>query len=254
MSRCWRCDLLTIVNPLECQEPAAHAEHLRYSMKSFWFHLRGQLGELGHRGPIGYSGPEEYSAPITQAARGLARVVPLEELERYAGPGECPAILLFHALECTPDPEAILADCHRMLAPDGRLFIAASNAKSLHCLLRPSKWSGLQLRAQQFCYGSRTLSRLCRRAGFRVARRTRSGLEVLGMSLEDAFAVEPDNESGATGLLKKWLRIMTWLVHDFRSVGSVLYVEAVTNASPRTNRGVRAASPAAAVATRARGV
>jgi hypothetical protein len=125
MSRCLRCDLLSIVNPLEEQDPVAHAEHLRYSMKTFWFHLRGQLKELGRRGPVGYSGPEEYSDPIAQAARDLAFIVPLEDLERYTDPGKCPAILLFHTLECVPDPESLLAKCYRMLAVDGRLFVAA---------------------------------------------------------------------------------------------------------------------------------
>ncbi len=121
MSRCLRCDLLTIVNPLEEQYPDAHAEHLRYSMKNFWFHLRGQLRELGHRGPVGYSGPAEYSDAVAEAARDLALIVPLEDLERYTDPGQCPAILLFHTLECVPDPENLLAKCYRMLAEDGRL-------------------------------------------------------------------------------------------------------------------------------------
>lgn len=227
MSRCLRCDLLTIVNPLEEQDPVAHAEHLRYSMKTFWFHLRGQLKELGHRGPVGYSGPEEYSGPIAQAARDLALIVPLEDLERYTDPGKCPAILLFHTLECAPDPESLLAKCYRMLAADGRLFIAASDGKSLQCLLRPSKWNGLQLKAQLFCYSSITLSRLFRAAGFRVARRLRSGLEVLGMSLEDAFTASSNKESGLKGFLKRWFQVISWLANDFGSCGSVLYLEAV---------------------------
>jgi len=231
MSRCLRCDLLTIVNPLDEQYPAAHAEHLRYSMKTFWFHLRGQLKELGHRGPVGYSGPAEYSGPIAQAARDLALIVPLEDLERYTDPGKCPAILLFHTLECVPDPDNLLAKCYRMLAADGRLFVAASDAKSLQCLLRPSKWSGLQLKTQLFCYSSSTLSRLFRAAGFRVSRRLKSGLEVLGMSLEDAFESPSNKESGFKGFLKRWFQVISWLSNDFGSCGSVLYLEAVPNKS-----------------------
>lgn len=231
MSRCLRCDLLTIVNPLEEQYPLAHAEHLRYSMKTFWFHLRGQLKELGHRGPVGYSGPAEYSDAVAQAARNLALIVPLEDLERYTDPGQCPAILLFHTLECVPDPENLLAKCYRMLAEDGRLFVAASDAKSIQCLLRPSKWNGLQLKAQLFCYSSGTLSRLFRAAGFRVSRRLRSGLEVLGMSLEDAFAASSNEEFGFKGFLKRWFQVISWLANDFRSCGSVLYLEAVPNKS-----------------------
>jgi hypothetical protein len=237
MSRCRRCDLMTIVNPFEEQYPVAHAEHLRYSMKTFWFHLRTQLRELGHRGPVGYSGPAEYSGPIAQAARDLALVVPLEDLDRYTAPGKCPAILLFHALECVPDPENLLAKCRRMLAADGRLFVAASDAKSLHCLMGPSKWSGLRLRGQLFCYGPTTLSRLFRAAGFRIALRSRSGLEVLGMCLEDAFEAAPDSqESGFGGSLKKWLRVITCLANDFRSSGSVLYLEVVSNKSGASSR------------------
>ena len=252
MSRCWKCDLLTIANPLGCQYPAAHAEHLQYSMKSFWFHLRGQLSELGHRGPVGYCGPEEYSAPIAQAAQDMALVAPLEDLERYTRPGQCPAILVFHALECAPDPEALLAKCRRMLAADGRLLVAASNAKSLHCLLRPSKWTGLQQRSQQFGYGPRTLSRLFRRAGFRITRSMTSGIEVLGMSLEDVTAIKSGEKSRVTGFFEKWFRVITLWISDFRSSRSVLYVEAVPSADPRSEWHTQEATQAAAVAGRTR--
>jgi hypothetical protein len=237
MSRCRRCDLLAIVNPLGEQDPIAHAEHLRYSMKSFWFHLRTQLRELGARGPVGYSGPPEYSDSISEAARDLAMVVPLEDLDRYTAPGKCPAILLFHALECAPDPEKLLAKCHRMLAADGRLFIATSDGKSLHCLIRPAQWRGLRLKGQMFCYGSTALSRLLRTAGFRVALRRKSGLEVLGMSLEDAFGTPPDHpESGFAGLLKRYFRVISCLANDFRSSGSVLYLEVVSNKNRALSR------------------
>ncbi len=228
MTRCWRCDLLTI-DPRGKQSPAAHSEHLSYSMKTFWFHLRSRLGELGHQGPLGYSGPEEYSAPVAEAARDLAFVVPLEELERYTGPGRCPAILLFHALECVPDPGNLLAQCRRMLAADGRLYVAVSDANSLQCVLRPSKWTGLQLRAQFCCYSPRALTRLLRAAGFRVARRMRSGMEVVGMRLEDALAAPRQEKPGFRGLLERWFPVIARLAKDILSCGSVLYFEAVPN-------------------------
>jgi hypothetical protein len=182
---------------------------------------------LGNRGPLGYSGPEEYSGPVADAARDLAFVVPLEELERYTGPGGCPAIILFHALECEPDPGKLLAKCRRMLAADGRLYVAVSDANSLQCVLRPSGWSGLRLRAQLCCYSAGNLRRLFRAAGFRIARRLRSGLEVVGMSLEGGFAPPVERKPGLRGFVERWLRVVTRLAKDIWSCGSVLYVEAV---------------------------
>jgi cytoskeletal protein CcmA (bactofilin family) len=233
VSRCRRCDLLTIADPLKEWDSAAEAEHLRHSIKSFWFHFQCRLRELGHRGPVGYSGPEEYLGPIARAARDFAMVVPLEDLARHTTPGRCPAILLFHALESEPDPEAFLAKCHRLVAPNGRLFVAASNPRSLHCLLWPSSWNGFQLKAQLFCYNSKTLSRLLRVAGFQVARRVKSGLEAFGSSLDGDILVQSNRESRYWGFLKRCFQTIICGGNAFHSFGSVLYLEAVPSANPR---------------------
>jgi hypothetical protein len=225
ISRCSRCDVLTIADPMRQPAPLHQHDRLRYSMKTFWFHLRTQLRELGHRGLIGYSGPREYLAPLTEAARDSAVIVPIEEI----GSGKCSAILLFHSLESVLDPQAFLAKCHRMLGREGRLFGAVSDARSLSCMLRQSSWSGFQLKDQLFCFSAKTLSGLLWLTGFHVARQMNSGLEVLGSAVEDKLAAKSNKIPRIKGLL----RAITWNASAFHSLGSILYLEAVPSSDPQ---------------------
>lgn len=81
------------------------------------------------------------------------------------------AVLLPHTLECTPDPDALIAEVHRILSDDGQLIVLAFNPFSRHGLA--SLWG--RRRNMRWLSLGQTRNRL-QSQGFAVSEVRRYGL------------------------------------------------------------------------------
>lgn len=117
-------------------------EILRARMKARWANVKGER-VLG----FGYATP--YLGPFTRDAERVIAFMPagqgvmvwprsapsatamVEDQDWPLLDGSIDRILLIHALETTPEPEAVLRECWRVLAPGGRLMVAVPNRTGL---------------------------------------------------------------------------------------------------------------------------
>jgi len=109
-------------------------------------------------------------------AEGRRQGLPLHEggLEAYAGRAACfDLITLSHVIEHVHDPAAALADCHRLLRPGGRLWIATPNIDSAGHAQHGRFWRGLEAPRHLVLFHEPGLRRLLAQAGFGALRRHR---------------------------------------------------------------------------------
>jgi SAM-dependent methyltransferase len=99
-------------------------------------------------------------------ARGLEREDP--PMDDLSGPFA--AVVLWQSLEHLPAPAAALREAARLLAPDGRLFVAVPNAASLQARLFGSGWLGWDLPRHLVHLPRRTLLEGIAEAGFELTR------------------------------------------------------------------------------------
>jgi 2-polyprenyl-3-methyl-5-hydroxy-6-metoxy-1,4-benzoquinol methylase len=115
--------------------------------------------------------------PDPQAvAEGRRQGLPLREggLEAFAGQAACfDHITLSHVIEHVHDPLALLADCHRLLRPGGRLWIATPNIDSAGHAHHGRFWRGLEAPRHLVLFHEAGLRRLLAQAGFGALRRHR---------------------------------------------------------------------------------
>jgi 2-polyprenyl-3-methyl-5-hydroxy-6-metoxy-1,4-benzoquinol methylase len=78
------------------------------------------------------------------------------------------AVVHRHVLEHVPDPIAFLAECRRVLRPDGRLVLLTPNAKSLGHARFGADWRGLEPPRHLQVFTPDALRRAAERAGLRV--------------------------------------------------------------------------------------
>jgi 2-polyprenyl-3-methyl-5-hydroxy-6-metoxy-1,4-benzoquinol methylase len=78
------------------------------------------------------------------------------------------AVVHRHVLEHVPDPVALLAECRRVLRPDGRLVLLTPNAKSLGHARFGSDWRGLEPPRHLQVFTPEALRRAAEAAGLRV--------------------------------------------------------------------------------------
>jgi SAM-dependent methyltransferase len=79
-------------------------------------------------------------------------------------------LTMWHSLEHVHDPLAVLKSAHRLLAPGGRLLVAAPNIDSLPFRYFGPAWYGLDLPRHLTHFTPVTLQAMLKRAGFRVRR------------------------------------------------------------------------------------
>lgn len=90
------------------------------------------------------------------------------------------AVTLHHVIEHVPDPEALLAECRRVLKKDGRLVVMTPNLAGLGHRLFSKNWFALDPPRHLLLFTPQALSRLARRSGLSVS--------FLGTSARQAMA------------------------------------------------------------------
>ncbi len=84
------------------------------------------------------------------------------------GPASFDVITMWHSLEHVHDPLTVLREARRLLAPGGRLLVAAPNLDSLPFRWFGPAWYALDLPRHLTHFTPRTLDLMLRRAGFRT--------------------------------------------------------------------------------------
>jgi 2-polyprenyl-3-methyl-5-hydroxy-6-metoxy-1,4-benzoquinol methylase len=107
--------------------------------------------------------PSPY-AVSTAVAEGRA-VEQGDLLERAFPDAEFDSISLYHSLEHTPDPLAMLRECARILSPRGELMVAVPNIEAVNARLFGRQWSHLSLPHHLQHFTKATLSLTAHRAG-----------------------------------------------------------------------------------------
>jgi SAM-dependent methyltransferase len=113
----------------------------------------------------------DMSAPAVQRIRSflglhaLVGTLPHPLLE----PGSFDVITLWHSLEHVHDPLTVLRAAHQLLAPGGRLLVAAPNIDSLPFRWFGPAWYALDVPRHLTHFTPRTLELMLQRAGFRTA-------------------------------------------------------------------------------------
>jgi len=106
-----------------------------------------------------------------EVARGLgidARVGTVES--QHYPDASFDAIMMSHLIEHVLDPASVIAECHRILRPGGRLGITTPNAESRgHGHFR-ERWRGLEPPRHVQLFTTRSLTRLVKHAGFKTER------------------------------------------------------------------------------------
>jgi SAM-dependent methyltransferase len=79
------------------------------------------------------------------------------------------SVSMYHVLEHTPDPVEVLAECRRILKPDGELVVGVPNFESRVRGLVGWCWSALDLPRHLHHFTAGSLEQTARRAGLAVA-------------------------------------------------------------------------------------
>jgi SAM-dependent methyltransferase len=109
----------------------------------------------------------EASAKRMPADEGIhVHVGDLTSLQLPAG--EYDAVTLWHVLEHVLDPEETLRQAHRLLKPEGKLFISIPNAESWQARLFGTDWFHLDPPRHLFAFGPRSIVPLLNVTGFRM--------------------------------------------------------------------------------------
>jgi SAM-dependent methyltransferase len=84
------------------------------------------------------------------------------------GVGRFDAVVLNHVFEHIPEPRELLGELREVLKPDGILYMAMPNERSVAARLFRKYWIGSDVPRHYYLYGPATLSRLLAEEGFEV--------------------------------------------------------------------------------------
>jgi 2-polyprenyl-3-methyl-5-hydroxy-6-metoxy-1,4-benzoquinol methylase len=99
-------------------------------------------------------------------------VVPGTIFDMKLAPNSFDVVTLWDVLEHTPDPNATLRECKRVLKPNGMLVVNYPDIESLVSRLMGRKWVFL-LSVHLYYFTGKTLPRMLEELGFRVVQRRR---------------------------------------------------------------------------------
>ncbi len=97
--------------------------------------------------------------------KGLNVVVGTIESQGYTA-DSFDAVTLNHVIEHVPNPLGLLRECHRILKPGGRLFLATPNSRSLGHRIFKQSWRGLEPPRHLQVFTPSALRRLLLEVGF----------------------------------------------------------------------------------------
>jgi methionine biosynthesis protein MetW len=80
------------------------------------------------------------------------------------------AVTMSHLIEHVQEPGQLLAECHRILKPAGRLVIATPNAESWGHRLFASSWFPLEPPRHLHVFNHSSLTLLAQKSGFRIVK------------------------------------------------------------------------------------
>jgi SAM-dependent methyltransferase len=101
-------------------------------------------------------------------ARGLTAIQGTVESAELL-PASFDAVTLVHVAEHLPDPIRTFQRCRQLLRPGGRLIVIVPNSVGRGSQNFGSAWIGWDAPRHLFHFSTRTLTRCCEKAGFRVA-------------------------------------------------------------------------------------
>jgi SAM-dependent methyltransferase len=129
------------------------------------------LAALGRRGVrvIGLDSSPR-AAQVAWRANGVPAAAGLLPQAPFA-PQSFGVVTLFHVLEHLPDPCSHLHSAHRLLRPDGRLYVQVPNASCWQFLLFGELWSGIDVPRHLVHFRAGDLEQLLEQCGYRVLRR-----------------------------------------------------------------------------------
>ena len=139
------------------------------------------------------------------------------------------AVVMNHVIEHVHDPWAIVAECHRILKPGGRLVIVTPNIKSWgHGLFRQD-WRGLEPPRHLHLFSRSSLTALSRFAGFRhdqggTTARAADGIILASLALRRSRKQQtPPAESRIDHWLAAAIQVAEWIgIHFRRDAGEEL--------------------------------
>ena len=178
-------------------------------------------------------------------ARSLGLEV-LAELAAFEGTREFDCITMWHSLEHLHNPLETFHSIHRLLKPDGWLFVAVPDAGGWQARSFGQDWLHLDVPRHLYHYGRRSLRLLHERAGFQVREERHQEFEydVLGWSqsalnsmlptrnlffrqLTGKAQGTPSVERAANWLLGPALSVLalpsTWLGAAFKRGGTLIF-------------------------------
>lgn len=176
------------------------------------------------------SGVDPSPAAVARArTRGHEVAVARAEDFRVA-PRSCDLVYLWHALEHTHRPSAVLARARAALRPGGRLHLAVPNRRSFHAWLFGSCWWSTDAPRHLYQFDRRTLRRYLEEAGFvdiRITTRTGAASWVRGVrhSINRLFGTRFARDPGWLLTLGEVPVVLSSLFRFF-GVGSELRVTA----------------------------
>ncbi len=162
---------------------------------------------LSHMQGLGWEGVGlEPDPQAAQAARGAGLAVEHGVLtdSRFA-PDSFDAVTMNHVIEHLHEPVRMLELCHRILRPEGILWIATPNLESLgHTRFGPA-WRGLEPPRHVVLYTVDALRRILRRVGFEPAAAALRGMGAGWMYRSSARLRQGDQPLSALARIRvKW--------------------------------------------------
>jgi 2-polyprenyl-3-methyl-5-hydroxy-6-metoxy-1,4-benzoquinol methylase len=127
------------------------------------------LGPLADRGFEAHGVEMSADAVLGADPRASIRIAPDLAAAGYEA-GSFDQIVMWHVLEHLRDPRAMLEQCHRILAPGGRLVVAVPNFSSWQARLAGPGWFHLDAPRHLYQFPLAALRRLLERCGFECQR------------------------------------------------------------------------------------
>jgi 2-polyprenyl-3-methyl-5-hydroxy-6-metoxy-1,4-benzoquinol methylase len=87
-------------------------------------------------------------------------------IEQKMQGGTFDAIVMRHVIEHVPNPSAVIAECLRILRPNGKLVIQTPNINGMGHLLFKNDWRGLEPPRHLHIFNKKSISSIAKQAGF----------------------------------------------------------------------------------------